>query len=175
MEVERFESNGPTLHYCKVSARFHSLTEMSRDRNGQTESARPNWPDRIGQTEKLRPKRLRPKRPDRIGQTEKSCSVSDRKENEKRKTKLKNISFILNKGVNLHSVMVFSGIAGNFVTATFLRGTMFFFKFRVKHNNGVLGSIFCNFFLGNATVCHFHFKLSISRFCFSFTPLVTAL
>jgi len=34
------------LHYCKISARFHSLTEMSRDRNGQTETARPNRPGR---------------------------------------------------------------------------------------------------------------------------------
>ena len=31
----------------KISARFHSLTEMSRDRNGS---------DRIGQTETARPK-----------------------------------------------------------------------------------------------------------------------
>jgi len=41
---------------CKISARFPSLTEMSRDRkvpwpkrpdrNGQTETVRPNWPDR---------------------------------------------------------------------------------------------------------------------------------
>jgi len=48
MEGVRFESNSSTLHYCKVSARFHSLTEMSRDRNGPTEAARPNRPDRNG-------------------------------------------------------------------------------------------------------------------------------
>jgi len=41
------------------------VTEMSCDRNGQTESARPK---------RLRPKWLRPKRPDRIGQTEWSCT-----------------------------------------------------------------------------------------------------
>jgi len=28
MEGVRFESNGSTLHYCKITARFHSLTEM---------------------------------------------------------------------------------------------------------------------------------------------------
>ena len=39
MEGVRFESNGSTLHYCKISIRLHSLTEMSRDRNGQTETA----------------------------------------------------------------------------------------------------------------------------------------
>jgi len=78
MEGVRFESNGSTLHYCKISARIHSLTEMSRDRRGQTElarpkSARPKW---------LRPKPLRPKRPDRIGQTEKSCSETGRSNGE---------------------------------------------------------------------------------------------
>jgi len=58
--------------YCKIFARFHSLTEMSRDQNGQTKSARPTQPDRIGsdrngsdrngsdrngQTQSARPKR----------------------------------------------------------------------------------------------------------------------
>jgi len=42
MEGVRFESNSSTLHYCKISARFHSLTEMSRDRN----SSDWNSPDR---------------------------------------------------------------------------------------------------------------------------------
>ena len=59
MKGARFESNSSTLHYCKISARFHSLTKMSRDRKGQTESARPNRPDRNSS--------------DRKARTEKSC------------------------------------------------------------------------------------------------------
>jgi len=65
MEGVRFESNGSPLHHCKIFARIHSLTEMSRDRNGQTESARRNRPDRIGQTVSARSNG-----PDRIGQAE---------------------------------------------------------------------------------------------------------
>jgi len=42
---------------CKIFARFHSLTEMSRDRNDHDQ--KDPWPKR------LRPKRLRPNRPDR--------------------------------------------------------------------------------------------------------------
>ena len=38
-----------TLHWCKISARFHSLTEMSGDRNGQTKTARPNRCGVVGQ------------------------------------------------------------------------------------------------------------------------------
>ena len=54
------------------------VTEMSSHRNGQTKMSRDrNGPDRNGQTESARPKRLRPKRPDRNSQTEsvraKSC------------------------------------------------------------------------------------------------------
>jgi len=74
MEGVRFESNGSTLHYCKISARIHSLTEMSRDRRGQTELARPNRPDRNGsdrnrsdrngQTESARPKSPVPRQED---------------------------------------------------------------------------------------------------------------
>ena len=41
MEGVRFESNGSSLHLCEISARFHNMTEM----------ARPEQPDRIGQTE----------------------------------------------------------------------------------------------------------------------------
>jgi len=36
-------------------------TEMSRDRNGQTESARPNWPDRNGSNGNGLTKSARPK------------------------------------------------------------------------------------------------------------------
>jgi len=48
---------------------------MSRDRNDQTESAGPNWPDRIGQTETAQTETAqtesaRPNRPDRNCQTE---------------------------------------------------------------------------------------------------------
>jgi len=64
----RFETNGSTLHSCKISARFHSLTEMSRDRNIQTKSARPNRPDRNvsdrnSQTETSQTETARPKSP----------------------------------------------------------------------------------------------------------------
>ena len=52
----------------KISPRFHSLTEMSRDRNDQDRKV--PWPKR------LRPKRLRPKRPYRISQTEKSPTLN---------------------------------------------------------------------------------------------------
>jgi len=47
---------------CKISARFHSLIEMSRYRNDQDRKV-PWW------------KRLRPKRPERIGPTEKSVPL----------------------------------------------------------------------------------------------------
>jgi len=52
---------------CKISARFHSLTEMSPDRNGSDRNV--PWP------KGPRPKRLRPNRPDRVGQTEKSRTL----------------------------------------------------------------------------------------------------
>ena len=56
---------------CKISARFHSLTEMSPDRNVPDRNVpRPKQP----RPKRPRPKRLRPNRPYRIGQTEKSCT-----------------------------------------------------------------------------------------------------
>ena len=52
---------------CKISARFHSLTEMSPGQNGPGQ----NGPDQNGPRPKRpRPKRLRLNQPDRIGQTE---------------------------------------------------------------------------------------------------------
>jgi len=45
------------------------------DRIGQTESARPNRPVRIDQTETAQTEMARPNRPDWNSQTEKSCSV----------------------------------------------------------------------------------------------------
>jgi len=52
-----------------------------------TEEARPNWPDRIGQTEMAQTETAqtetaRPNRPDRNGQTEKSCSETGRSNGE---------------------------------------------------------------------------------------------
>jgi len=49
------------------------VTEMSPVRNGQTEMSRDrNCPDRIGQTETAQTETARPNRPDLIGQTERS-------------------------------------------------------------------------------------------------------
>jgi len=64
IEGARLESNGSTLHKCKISARFRSLTEMSRDRIGQTETAK----TKTAQTETAQTETARPNRLDRIGQ-----------------------------------------------------------------------------------------------------------